>query len=264
MKIDFFNLLFEQGEHMCFGLDPYETKVSSMLLTHKQFFSINPLKISRKDFNVTSYRNFLFEIDDAGLSPEEQLKFFIDKKKTPLSAATFSGGKSVHCIISLAEPCATAKEYRELWHRIHTALDGIPDRSTSNPSRFSRTPGAIRVGVGVEQRLLYLAAERVTRAELEEWLLTNNSPVVERVEIERVPLPPGMKGILSGWTERFIAMGAADGEWNLSLFKSSCDAFRNNYSRDEWIAILEKFHVELDRNDIKTIHSAERSVSDQE
>ena len=264
--MSFWNTLFNSGEGICISQDQYGTSLYPN--PHRmnqgyswQYFSINPLHTSRKDANVTAYRNLLFEIDDADWSTDRQLEFVLKEKVCPVTAATYSGGKSVHFIISLSEPCKDRSEYRALWQRIWKALDGRPDKSTSNPSRFSRTPGAIRVGTEREQRLLHLAG-RVDRVTLERWLREQGADEVTAERVERERAPAGMKGILTKWTERFIALGAARGEWNAQLFKSSCDAFRNNYELEEWQELLEhSLHVELDSADLKTIQSAHTTVS---
>jgi hypothetical protein len=77
------------------------------------------------------------------------------EKELPYSAATFSGGKSVHFIVSLETPIDEIT-----WREWATALIRVmgADASTKNPSRFTRLPGSIRkseTGL-IEQALLNL------------------------------------------------------------------------------------------------------------
>jgi hypothetical protein len=260
----FYQLLFNQGEQTCLSVDPYGTALTPIEKgadnKEAQFFAINPLHTSRKDANVTAYRNLLFEIDDADWSAEEQLAY-VASKGLPFSTAVWSGGKSVHIIVSLTQLCGSRVEYDNLWRRIFSGLDCKPDGTTKNPSRFSRVPNVKRSN-GAEQQLLYVG-KRVSNIELQNWFSVNEVPEMHAPpKQERIKLPKGMHGILTGWTEKFIAQGAPSGEWNIQLFKSSCDAFRNNYEVQEWCELLLRFRNTLDNSDLKTINSAwDRVVS---
>jgi hypothetical protein len=149
----FFRLLFDPGFSTCLTDDKYGTDVFELPLKFysTEFFSINALKDSRLDANVTCFRNFLIEFDEG--SQEEHLEAMVN---VPHSTAVYSGGKSTHFIISLEDPLYDAREYKEIAIRIHLLLDGKADPSTKNPSRLSRTPDVLRKDTGKIQDLLFI------------------------------------------------------------------------------------------------------------
>ena len=57
----FINVLFDEGEHICLADNVFGTGVFVREMCHYHklpaFFAINPLHTSRKDVNVTVYRN---------------------------------------------------------------------------------------------------------------------------------------------------------------------------------------------------------------
>ena len=162
---DFFYTLFNEGEYTSFARHQRGTKVYDIDNTHESvaswvvFFCINPLhgtkdlnpieeyhtedKPRRADANVVVYRNILIEMDSI---PVEDQAEFIEKTGLPYTTSVFSGGKSIHYIISLETPIESEKAYRKLVERIHKALGGksVVDVACKNPSRFSRFPNAQR------------------------------------------------------------------------------------------------------------------------
>ncbi len=177
---DFIGTLFDVGDGICVG-DFKANKVFNNLETlDGEFFCINPLSTEydygyesreyynknvprRADINVTKFRNFLFEIDC--LSIDDQLNIF-NNCKIPFTSLVYSGGKSVHAIISLEKPLDAVYHideskytYRELWERIAAKIDlearalgytypkglsSFIDQTCKNPSRLSRTPDVMR------------------------------------------------------------------------------------------------------------------------
>lgn len=153
-------LLFEPGEQTCFATNPYSTVVTSRPDVGDLFFSINALKDARLDANVTSYRNFLLELDSVPL--KDQISLVRDR--LPVSSIVYSGGKSYHFIISLLVPLSSESEYRRVGRGL---MEAVPeaDRTTKNPSRLSRLPGVLRPDTGLMQELVY-AGNRINLAEL--------------------------------------------------------------------------------------------------
>jgi hypothetical protein len=103
--------------------------------------SINPLKgNTRSDQNVTSFRNFLVEMDEGSLA--FQLKT-VDDTKLPYSLAVFSGGKSIHFAVCLSESLPSIEVYKFYAEWI---LNTVPkaDLATKNPSRAIRYPDVVR------------------------------------------------------------------------------------------------------------------------
>lgn len=173
---NFLNVLFDRDEEICFGTTIYDTALYLDAVPEDLFFSINPMHTSRADNNVTCFRNILIEIDSMPL--EEQIHYVVEK--IPVSSIVYSGGKSFHFIISLAQPCKDRTEYDALVARIYKLLP-MADKSTKNPSRFSRLPGAVRPDTGKLQHLEELY-DRVNREDLESCLppIDIKPPVIQQ------------------------------------------------------------------------------------
>lgn len=131
---------------------------------HEQFFCINYLsERKRQDASVQTFNNYLFESDSLSLtSADAQLI----AENFPIASATFSGNKSIHFILHVAdctlyklENKAAIEAYKTNWKILNKALtetlkkvklvpghstEPIFDKACSNPSRLSRTPGAMR------------------------------------------------------------------------------------------------------------------------
>ncbi len=251
----FYSTLFEPGESTCFSATPYGTLLT--LVGHEfshslQFFSINPLRGSRCDANVTCYRNILLEFDKLPLG--EQLKLIVT---IPHSTVVYSGGKSYHAIISLAEPCSTKDEYDTLVRRIYDRLPDV-DKSTKNCSRFSRTPMALR-DTGALQDLVEVR-ERVSRAALEAWLGPETAEEAGLgPETATFSAPRSLK-LLHPSTLYFLEFGADPGWWNRSLYMSALDLARCGNSEFEVIKRLTAVTGKLDNSDRRTIRSALNAV----
>jgi hypothetical protein len=111
---------------------------------------------------VICLRNFLIEIDKIPLVQQAE---YIEEIKMPFTTAVYSGGKSIHYIISLEEPCKDIKEYRELASFLMDDIIMFVDENNKNPSRLSRTPDFIRPDTGRKQEILELR-KRVTKEEM--------------------------------------------------------------------------------------------------
>lgn len=254
MLSKFFRTLFNPGEGICFGDSIYETRVrlQNWYDPKEQFFVINPLQGARLDANVTAHRNILVEFDK--LSIENQKKLLIESG-LPYSTLVFSGSKSLHAIISLEHPAANKEQYKALVKRIYDKLGGkaVVDISTSNPSRFSRTPEAIR-GSGVTQTLLEVW-ERVPNVELLNWL--GPAPITHSYPKENIS---NNRKMITARARSFLIYGAEPGEWNSKIFTVACDLSRCGFELDEAQELLSGVSGHLDANDRKTIQSAYNSV----
>lgn len=247
-KQQFYEILFDEGDMVCWGVDPLVTDLEPLRLyerTHAQYVCINPLKNKRNDINVTKLRNILVEFDTGTI--EEQLKT-IKASKLPYSTLVLSGNKSVHAIVSLKEPLNTIDEYKALAQRIYNKMGGkaVVDTKCGNPSRFSRTPNVKRDNGNLQE---FIALDgRISREALEDWL----GPEPEKPKTEqRIET-----GLPSRWTKYFLAFGAADGDWNNQLFRAACDLTRCGYSLEEIIEKCEGVTGTLDASDRRTIKSA--------
>jgi Primase C terminal 1 (PriCT-1) len=249
---DFWKVLFDRDEQMCFAKDVYGTALYPANLAHLisepfQFFSINPLQNGRgrKDEHVTCYRNILLEFDHG--SPAEQLTALTD---VPHSTLVWSGGKSHHAIISLCTPCKDRAEYDALVRRIYAKLPMV-DRSVKNPSRLSRVPNSVRDNENVQH--LVRAGYRISQDELNAWL----GPEPEKLKTEQ----PKMRSLhLSPWTKYFLMYGSETGQRNADLFKAACDMLRHGYSLDLVVDKAEEV-LDLPRQEIiATVKSAQAAV----
>lgn len=234
--------LFRPGEWVCGALDAYGANSMPVeRLDHDyQFFCINPLKpgARRKDENVAVYRNFLLEIDKLPLAEQEPA---IAALGVPYTSITYSGGKSLHIIISLEEPCKTEKEYRDLGLRLMAAVP-ICDPTTKNPSRLSRTPGSTRDN-GVHQGLVSLRGP-VPRAVLEAFLIARGVTEVPKGKGERVRETAlrnraeaqrlGVRAMpLSSRTWHFLKYGATSGKNHHEAMQACFDMAACGVDADE-------------------------------
>lgn len=237
-------ILFEPSDQICHG-NLYETQVRPLgtLTDESEFVALNPIRERRADVNVTRYRNILVESDT--LPVDIQLPR-LRGLGLPFSAATFSGGKSVHVIISLQEPAADDAEYRILVGRVYKALDSLDfpvDPSAKNPSRFTRNPGHWRHDKGAEQALLYLG-NRISKSNLLEWL----GPYCPETPAPLRQPRSNWQRTLSGRTLNFLMGGARTGERHRAVISAALDMAECGYTPDECLTKLSRVpNLELDR-----------------
>lgn len=162
--MEFLEVLFNKGETPCFG----KTKYDNALFKSDDciFFTINPVIGRRGGDFVSAYRNILIEMDK--YSVKKQLSL-IKKSGIPYTSLVFSGGKSIHCIISLQTELEDKAEYLRYVNMIFKAFgEKHLDTSVKDPARFSRLADGIRPENGVEQSLIDLK-ERVSNVDIMEW-----------------------------------------------------------------------------------------------
>lgn len=221
----FYQCLFDPSEQVCWGLNKFGVDVEDVAnfaaRAKHVFFSINPLKDRRLDANVTCYRNILCEFDSGTI--ESQLKL-IRESGLPYSTIVYSGGKSLHVIVSLQEPFTTEAEYRAQALAIYGKLGGrdVVDYKTQNPSRFSRTPGAIRDGIVQE---LIEVKGRVAMADVKAWApITTIKYDVEALRVGKILKPT---------TNHFLLFGASNGNRNGALYSAALDMLRAGYNEED-------------------------------
>lgn len=249
---NFYNVLFDLGESTCFSANPYGVQVSRVFAETEhteQFFCINPLKSRRKDANVTAYRNFLVEFDGV---PLDQQRNIVNMAKLPFSTCVFSGSKSFHFIISLETPVATIEEYKAITRRLHAYLPEM-DKSTSNPSRFSRTPNAIREN-GNRQDVMEI------RTRVPNDHLLGLLPPDTKVELPPIDLE-GKKRlrILTPFTNYYLNFGEVQNR-NMTLFRVACDMFKAGYSQDEILHKIANVNTLPIHETLTCIRSAYKTV----
>lgn len=253
----FYETLFNAGEGICLGRVVYDTRIETFnpsAVPVANFVSINPMHTSRADANVTNFRNILCEFDQG--TREEQLAAIAGM---PVSTIVSSGGKSIHAVISLAEPLQSEVQYRMLVSRIYSKLPTV-DKSGKNPSRFTRVPGVLRVDTGKFQELL-ASNGRIPNPVLHDWL----GPATEEPMPEYVQYDSNRASLRrpNQWTRYFLMFGAETppGSWNLELFKAACDLARCGKSAEEIVGMLSEVTGHLDRADMRTINSAIKAAN---
>lgn len=187
-KEQFLSVLFTASDNICTG-NRYATRVKSIDYTEDaEFFSINPLnpntdfgnksdKGRRADINVTTYRNFLFEMDSVPLKDQNKIMMELGC----FSTIVYSGGKSLHGIISLEKPLdllpynlESTTRYGKTWKMLSGYLDSqivkmgyvrpagkdsFFDPACKNASRLSRFPNHYRQDKGRMQEVLFIGTK---------------------------------------------------------------------------------------------------------
>lgn len=126
-----------------------------------QFEVVNPLfttGCTRSDANTSSRRNFVFECDEIGLDEQKELVRRLVSNKV-INRAVYSGGKSIHCRITINYEPESKEEYKYIFHYLNDKYFGNnADKSCSNPARLTRKPNGIRSN-GKKQILIYKSSK---------------------------------------------------------------------------------------------------------
>lgn len=247
---DFIAVLFDSDETTCWGRTKFDTYVQNYPDDDAQFFSINPMKDKRLDINVTAYRNILIEMDNGTL--EEQKKIL---DTVPFSTLVYSGGKSLHAIISLEEPLTSREQYDDLVRAIYIKVPEC-DKSAKNPSRFSRVPDFIRDN-GVTQDLIAVR-NRVKNDTVYEWAGVKKQFLGIRASQIKFVATHKMLPVRA---LAFLQYGASEGVWNRQLFIAACDMFSVGYDLEEVKYLCRRVTGVLDKSDLRTIESARKNVA---
>ena len=244
-------VLFDPGESICSTETVYGIELRFEPSPADLFYAINPLHTLRRDEFVTTHRNILCEFDFGSIDEQYQM---IKSSKIPYTALVYSGGKSIHMLISLETPLATKDEYKALVKRVYAKLPGA-DKANSNPSRLSRLPGRIRPDTGNPQRLIELG-HRVANDYLES-VVGAPDPAEETVDMPEIH---GYRNAISGQTLDLMMVGAEPGTRNRRSFAAACDLIRCGYTPDEILGMISRA-VDLPISELKNcINSAVKTV----
>src|SRR4051812_43576848 len=126
---NYYNALFDPGEATCFAWTATAASVASLCHWEDQrspWICVNPLHLERDndpeasilpwarndrgrraDCNVSAFRNILVEMDSVPLAEQWTV---IRDCGMPFTTSVYSGGKSIHFVISLSDPCANRTE----------------------------------------------------------------------------------------------------------------------------------------------------------
>ncbi len=176
---EFFECLFEGDEWVNYVREDFrETRVVPLEAynvvdkNNYKFFAVNPIikGRSRAARNVKHYRNFMFEMDKIELQKQTEI---VKESKMPFSTCVFSGGKSMHFIISLKDPVEDVIIYNAVYKAVSKAIKkfgGIFD-ATGDAARLTRFPNVIRPETGRDQKLIAVKG-RISFEELNDWLIS--------------------------------------------------------------------------------------------
>jgi hypothetical protein len=256
------NLLFDTGDQICVSRGPYSShsmpqesvlsgevtlvspnqkvphqKLKSYELTH---LCINPVLGFRSDKNATKLRTFLLEIDTGTLSAQYN---YLKSLGVPISCMIFSGGKSLHCAITLEEPLPDKKTY-DLIAQWILNIGTLFDTACKNPTRCIRFPGIIRPETGKEQKLIEMKS-RIKIEDLMNWL--NKYPSLMPKEREKKNNLTGEFDYdkLSSWAKYQLKNGIDfSGGRNKTWYALFCDFALAGYPEEEAVEILSNFYVE--------------------
>lgn len=215
----FSQLMFDEQDYVCAGslfdntVAPFLASVGSMFYTinpidgrvdhgHKDKESYDFMVPRRADINCSSFRNFIFEMDNETL---ENQMIILESCGIPWTAIVYSGSKSYHALLSLDESlegCHTKdgiENYKNIWKRLSLKIEhcanclgfqNVIDQSSKNPSRFTRFPTTVRDN-GQEQAIMSLG----TRISFQDFstllascpkIFTNVVRALNSLEIESV------------------------------------------------------------------------------
>lgn len=235
-KTQYLSVLFNPGELVCSG-DMYSTELVEQDNAFGPYISINPLQTKRADANVTAHRNFLIEMDQPGLSANDQLAI-AEKAGLPYSTAVWSGSKSVHFIVAMSEAVDEAT-WRKWAAALIASMPGA-DKTTKNPSRFTRLAGHVRRDNGNKQDLLISGARispQIIRRYVEKFI--EPEPVVDyRKAYNNFR---GLSGLAAchPMTKAFInGTHPCEHGRNNALFRSAMDMLDQSMSTEEIDSLL--------------------------
>lgn len=261
----FLELLYNPGELFCASPDKFGYKSLSLEEIEKEKFylqlpdgsmhlhniddielvSINPINGFRRDENVTSFRNFMVEIDNIPLS--EQIKY-IEDLGLPYSASVFSGSKSIHFVVSLIRPLPNESMWRYVAEWILNIVSKA-DAQNKNPSRSVRFPDVKRKsGKMMFQKMIKLN-RRIDQGVLSSWLNRHEDKkpkIVDEIEdpddfghiATTEDLPRFVKDTLME-----LHQGTHDNR-NATWFKLAIFLNKKGFSKQETFSFFEKFFVE--------------------
>lgn len=227
--------------------------------------AINPIKeaLNRQDSNVSAYRSFLIELDMGDIKTQlGTIRHF----GIPFSAQVFSGGKSVHTVVTLSEDLPDEKTYRFIGKWIFNIIS-MADSACSNPSRSVRIPGAYREPKK-KQRLISLG-ERIKLKDFMGWL--NKYPHLRpKAKIKKTPILTGQPNYskLSPWARSMMTKGVSfdNRGRNQTWFGLAYDLALAGFSEDQGIELLSQRFVEEDdfkeKEFLTTVKSAFKKVSE--
>lgn len=208
MQHNFLSALFKPTDKVGFKNNVYTPVRTPTNAT--EFILLNPILIKENNSfsleNIAEFRNFLIEIDDRSLRAQEGL---IEKRlNVPWTTKTFSGGKSLHYIISLENSLDNLEEYRYYSDLIY-AIVKVMDPRCSNANRLTRLAGSTRQNGALQE--LKAVRKQIKLEELKKWCFEEHSVAtaayITEMELRKEKFKNQQKGVLSKATQELIQYG---------------------------------------------------------
>jgi hypothetical protein len=243
-QLKFLSVLFNKGEHVWAGKTKYASNSipqSDIDFDNTILISINPLKpdSNREDANVSAYRSFLIEMDEGTLKEQSE---YIKELGLPYSGYVYSGGKSLHYWITLANDLPTEEIWRFYAQWLLNVVDRA-DKNCKNPTRMIRFTETVRPDTGKEQKLCEIRG-RITQGILVNFLAKYRDkkpktykPKERSIEIDnsRIPL----------WVKEELIKGIhLSGNRNDMWFKVATQFIVSGYDEESMISALDGYFEE--------------------
>jgi len=258
VMIDYLKVLFDPEDHICISQSVFSNHTRSTVdvintLKNYEFVSINPFTpgTTRAARNVCKYRNFIieFEADSKGVPLDEQ-RATIDKLGLPFSTQVFSGSKSMHFVISLETPLASAAEWEKLSGWLYNIMKPYKvDPKCCDIGRFTRVGGGFRVSKQSAQELIECRS-RIPNQAFIAWLEKSGSPppppktryvsknTAHHMSLFGAKFDDNFRGKITKETIEFIKTGGDQGDRHYKLFKAACDLRDQRYPVEEAKVLL--------------------------
>jgi hypothetical protein len=229
-----------------------------------EFVTINKLvdgSKTAKDENIETYSSFIFEIDNEDIESQKRRakKLFNDKI---VNRVVYSGGKSIHCRITLENPPDNKDEYKYIWKKLNeTYFDNKADTACSNPARLTRMPNAIRKN-GIKQKRLFLSNERLnfdwkegyeTDKMVEEWLSQRNGDRPRPSGIS--PLGELLKRNIPMEARKLLENNFVDGEKHKMIPKAISFLMFCGYDLNYIDSLVKATKIKDSKNYVKNIYN---------
>jgi hypothetical protein len=227
---EFLKLLFNDGEWVVQADKFWHTQSHPINFNAKsELFCLNPIhpNSTRREDDLVGFRNILVEMDHG--SRYSQVNH-INKCKMPFTTAVWSGGRSMHFIISLTE-FVDKKKFKSLCKRIHIALERKNDPQCQNGAAFSRLPDVKREATGNQQELMEVRS-KVSLADLEAWLLERGVEDLPERVFDTTVSGMGDRFGLSGFTLNCLFQGVHENR-NATCFRMACDFAQKGWPMEE-------------------------------
>lgn len=229
-----------------FLLQPNNQDFSPRLTTLSEIslIVINPISGNCCDANVSSHRTFLVEMDEGTI---EEQSAYIETFNTPKTAIIFSGGKSLHYLITLADVTLSSEQWRFVNQWILNILKKV-DQQVKNPSRKTRFPDHLRNENSLQE--LKFVGKRIPFEELSAWL--NRFPDVKPEWKSGRTLEKVNRAYHRSFGNRYreiprwLKCKLEEGVYvdrNQTWFKYSCVLAESGFDEDEILEFYEEYFI---------------------